>query len=312
MNSLNKLNIINNIGKLKKEKNAIILSHYYQIPEIQELADYVGDSYGLSKKAKRANADIIVFAGVKFMAETAKILNQKSKVLIPDLEAGCSLADSCPAEEFKKFKQEYPEHIVVSYINSSIELKTMTDIVCTSSNAVKIIESIPKEKKIIFAPDKNLGKYVMNKTGREMVLWNGTCHVHNQLHIENVIKMKVNYPEAVLLAHPECQGAILEIADFIGSTTQMIEYSAKSPEIEYIVATETGILHEMQKKSPSKTFHIVPADESCNCNDCNFMKMITVEKIYTSLMKEQFEINIEEQQREKALKPIEKMIEIVQ
>ncbi len=312
MNSLNKLNIIYNIQKLKKEKNAIILAHYYQIPEIQELADYVGDSYGLSKEAKNAHADIIVFAGVKFMAETAKILNTKTKVLLPDTEAGCSLADSCSAEDFEKFKKKYPDHIVVTYINSSVEVKAMTDIVCTSSNAVKIIQSIPEDKNIIFAPDKNLGKYIKNKTGREMILWDGSCHVHNQLHVENVIKMKEKYPKSFILAHPECQGTILDIADFIGSTTQLIEFTLKSSESEFIVATETGILHEMQKKSPLKTFHIVPADESCNCNDCNFMKMITVEKIYSALKNEQFEIQIDKILQEKALKPIEKMIEIVQ
>jgi quinolinate synthase len=311
MNHLKDLNIINNIIKLKKEKNAILLAHYYQIPEIQEIADYVGDSYGLSKTAKEAKAKIVVFAGVKFMAETAKILNPQTTVLLPEPEAGCSLADSCPYDDFKKFINQYPDHIVITYINSSIEIKTLSDIVCTSSNAVKIINTLPKNEKIIFAPDKNLGRYVMKQTGRDMVLWDGACHVHNQLHIENVLKMKNKYSGALLLAHPECQGPILEIADFIGSTTQIIDFSVKTDKQEMIIATETGILHEMQKKSPEKTFHIVPADESCNCNDCNFMKMITLEKIYTSLTQNYFEIEIEESLRYQALKPIEKMIEIV-
>jgi quinolinate synthase len=305
-------NIIKSINDVKKKKNAIILAHYYQQGEIQDFADYVGDSYGLSKAAKQSKADIIVFAGVKFMAETAKILNPQSKVLLPDMEAGCSLADSCPPEEFKKFVESHPDHIVVSYINSSIEIKLLTDIVCTSSNAVKIIESIPKEKKIIFAPDKNLGNYIIKTTRREMVLWNGSCHVHNQLHVEKVLSMKQEHTNAEILAHPECQGPILEIADFVGSTTQIIEYSEKSKNNLFIVATETGILHEMKKKSPNKTFHIVATDESCSCNDCNFMKLITPLKILHALEQEKYEIEIDEKVRLRALKPIEKMIEIVQ
>ncbi len=303
--------IINSIEIVKKKKNAIVLAHYYQLPEIQEIADYVGDSYGLSKKAKATKADVIVFAGVKFMAETAKILNYETKVLLPEPEAGCSLADSCPAEEFEKFVKQYPDHIVISYINSSIEVKTLTDIVCTSSNAVKIVESLPKEQKIIFAPDKNLGNYIIKQTGRDMVLWDGACHVHNQLHVDKVIKMKNKHKSALLVAHPECQGPILEIADFVGSTTQIIEFSEKTKSKELIVATETGILHEMQKKSPEKTFYIVPADESCNCNDCNFMKMINLEKILFSLENDFFEIKVDEKTRDKALISIERMIEIV-
>jgi quinolinate synthase len=311
MNSNFNINIINSILLLKKKKNAVILAHYYQLPEIQEIADFVGDSYALSKAAKSANCDIIVFAGVKFMAETAKILNPAIKVLLPDPEAGCSLADSCPAEDFYKFIKQYPDHVVVTYINSSVEVKALSDIICTSSNAVKIIESIPKEKNIIFAPDKNLGRYVMSKTGREMILWDGNCHVHNQLHVENVIKMKKEFSDSLILAHPECQGPIIEIADFVGSTTQIIEFSEKSEKKEFIVATETGILHEMKKKSPEKTFHIVPADESCNCNDCNFMKMISLKKILNSLENDYYEILVSDELRGKALKPIERMIDIV-
>jgi quinolinate synthase len=299
------------VENLKKEKNAVILAHYYQLPEIQEIADYVGDSYGLSKAAKQSNADIIVFAGVKFMAETAKILNPKTTVLLPEPEAGCSLADSCPALEFEKFIASYPNHIVISYINCSVEVKALSDIICTSSNAVQIVESLPLETKIIFAPDKNLGRYIIQQTGREMVLWDGSCHVHNQLHVENVIQMKEKYPKAMLLSHPECQGPILEISDFVGSTTQIIDFSQKSQHKEFLVATETGILHEMQKKSPEKTFYIVPANESCNCNDCNFMKMITMEKIYNSLKNNYFEICIDEKIAKRAGMPIERMIDIV-
>ncbi len=310
MKNFNKKKIINNILKLKKQKNAIILSHYYQMPEIQELADYVGDSYGLSKKAKEIKSEIIIFAGVKFMAETAKILNYRTKVLLPEPEAGCSLADSCPADEFKNFIDKHTDYVVISYINCSVEIKSLSDIICTSSNAVKIVESVPKSKKIIFAPDKNLGRYILKKTGREMVIWDGVCHVHNQLHVENVLKMKNLYPDALILAHPECQGPILEMADFIGSTSQMIEFSEKTDKKNLIIATETGILHQMKKKSPYKNFYIVSADEACNCNDCNFMKMITVEKIYKSLLNEYFEIIIEEKLRLSALRPIEKMIEI--
>jgi quinolinate synthase len=303
-------NIINSVKKLKKDKNAIILAHFYQLPEIQELADFVGDSYGLSIKAKEIKAKIILFAGVKFMAETAKILNPQTKILLPEPAAGCSLSDSCPPEEFSNFKKKYPDHLVVTYINSSIEIKTMSDIVCTSSNAVKIIQSLPSEQKIIFAPDKNLGRYIMEKTGKKMVLWDGSCHVHHQLHAENVISMKKKYPAAVVVAHPECQGTVLSLADFVGSTNKIVEYCFLSKQKEFIIATETGILHELKKKSPKKNFYIVSVDESCACNDCNFMKMITLEKILYALEKEKFEIEIEEKVRIKALRPIERMIEL--
>jgi quinolinate synthase len=312
MNSLIIENIICNIYNVKKTKNAIILAHYYQRAEIQEIADFVGDSYALSLKAKQSDAKEIIFAGVKFMAETAKILNPEIRVLLPEPEAGCSLADSCKEEDFKEFLKDKKDHIVITYINSSIEIKALSDIICTSGNAVTIVNSVPKDKKIIFAPDKNLGRFVMEQTGREMVIWDGACHVHNQLHVLNVIKMKEKHKDALLLAHPECQGTILKIADFIGSTKQMIDYSEQSTHKEFIVATETGILHEMQKKSPDKTFHIVPENENCQCNDCNFMKMITIEKIEHSLKNNYFEIIIEEELRKKALRPIEKMIQIVE
>lgn len=308
--SFYKNKIINDIVKLKTEKKAIILAHYYQLPEIQEIADYVGDSYGLSVEAKKSKAEIIVFAGVKFMAETAKILNPNTRVFLPDLEAGCSLADSCNPEEFKEFKSKHHNHKVITYINSSIEIKTMSDICCTSSNAKKIVESLPKDEKIIFAPDQNLGSYISSQTGREMVLWKGSCHVHNQLHVEKVLELKNIHNDAFLLSHPECQGPILGISDFVGSTTQIIEFARLSKEKKFIVATETGILHKLQSESPDKEFIIVPADESCACNDCNFMKMITLEKIYKSLVEEKFEIFIDEEIRKQALIPIERMIEL--
>jgi len=307
---INKINIT--VDKLKKEKNAIILAHFYQLPEVQELADYVGDSYSLAVKAKQLDSNIIVFAGVKFMAETAKILNPKTKVLLPDLEAGCSLAESCPPEEFKKFKEQHPDHLVITYINSSIEIKTMSDIVCTSSNAVKIVQSLPLETKIIFAPDKNLGRYIMEKTGRKMVLWDGACHVHNQLLATHVIQMKQQHPKAVVVAHPECQGPVLALADFIGSTNQIVEYSLHSKHEEIIVATETGILHQLKKNSPQKKFYIVSINKSCSCNDCNFMKLITLDKILYSLENEKYEIKVEESVRKMALQPIERMIELTE
>jgi quinolinate synthase len=308
--NLNNNTIIKSISELKNKKNAIILAHYYQYSEIQDFADFVGDSYGLAIEAKRSKADVIVFAGVKFMAETAKIVNPTSKVLLPDLEAGCSLADSCPPELFKEFLKKYPNHTVITYVNSSVEIKAMSDITCTSSNAEAIIKSLPEDEKIIFAPDKNLGHYLMQKTGRKMVLWDGTCHVHNQLHIERVLEMQYLHPEAILLAHPECQGVILDIADFVGSTSQIIEFSERTEQKKFIIATETGILHQLQKKSPEKEFFIIPADESCGCNDCNFMKMITPEKILHSLEHDVFEITIEESLRLQAEKPINRMIDI--
>ena len=295
---------------LKKKKNAVILAHYYQIPEIQDIADFVGDSLGLSQNVLKSTADIIVFAGVHFMAETAKILNPDKKVLIPDLKAGCSLADSCPPDKFRDFLSGYPDHLVISYINCSAEIKTMSDVICTSSNAVRIVESFPKDQKIIFAPDKNLGGYINVLTGRNMVLWDGSCEVHDIIKAEAVIKLKAENPEAKLIAHPECKALILELADYIGSTTGLLNYTIKSNAQKFIVATETGILHQMRKASPGKEFLIVPTDETCSCNDCPYMKMNTLEKLHACLYNEQPELNLSKSVLEKAKKPILRMLEL--
>ena len=298
------------IEKLKKEKNAVLLAHYYQIPEIQDIADYIGDSLGLAQKALETQSDIIIFAGVHFMAETAKILNPKTKVILPDLEAGCSLADSCPADKFKKFKEKYPNHIVISYINCSAAIKTMSDVICTSGNAVNIVESFPKEQKIIFAPDKNLGAYVNQLTGRNMVLWDGTCEVHDILTTEAIINLKVANPDAKLVAHPECKAAVLELADFVGSTTAMLKFTRLDKAKRFIIASETGILHQMKKESPDKKFIIVPTDETCSCNDCPYMKKNTMEKLYLSMKNETPEIILSNETIEKAKIPIVRMLEI--
>ena len=295
---------------LKKEKNAVILAHYYQVPEIQDIADYVGDSLGLSQQALKTPADIIVFAGVHFMAETAKILNPSKKVLLPDLQAGCSLADSCPPAKFRAFKKKYPDHLVISYINCSAQIKTMSDVICTSSNAQKIVESFPLDQKIIFAPDKNLGGYIHAQTGRNMVLWNGSCEVHDIIKAEAVIRLKAENPGARLIAHPECKAVILELADFIGSTTALLDYTIKSDAQKFIVATETGILHQMKKESPGKEFLIVPTDEACSCNDCPYMKMNTLEKLYACLRNEEPEIKLSKSVIEKANKPILRMLKL--
>jgi len=295
---------------LKNKKNAIILAHYYQISEIQDIADYVGDSLGLAQKASQANVDIIVFAGVHFMAETAKILNPNTKVLLPDMEAGCSLADSAALDDFVKFKKQHPGHIVVSYINTTAAIKTVSDVICTSGNAVQIVESFPKDQKIIFAPDRNLGGYVNRVTGRNMVLWDGACEVHDILTTEAIFKLKENNPDAKLIAHPECQAPILELADYVGSTTGLLKYSRESDAKKIIVATETGILHQMYKESPDKEFLIVPTDETCSCNDCPYMKLNTMEKLYLALKNETPEIVMDKDLMDKAKKPIEKMLEI--
>jgi quinolinate synthase len=298
------------IERLKKEKNAIILAHYYQEPDIQDVADYIGDSLGLAQKAEKTSAEIIVFAGVHFMAETAKILNPKKKVLLPDLKAGCSLADSAPPDLFKKFKEKYPEHIVISYINCSAGIKALSDIICTSGNAEKIVESVPKDKKIIFAPDKNLGAYLVKKTGRDMVLWNGACMVHEIFSLEKITKLKVRHPNAKLIAHPECEEPILRIADYIGSTTGLLKFSQQDDSKEYIVATETGILHQMQKASPGKTFIPAPPTNSCACNDCPHMKLNTLEKLYLCMEYETPEITMDENLRMASRKPIDEMLQI--
>ncbi len=296
--------------KLAKDKNAVILAHYYQTPDIQEIADFKGDSLALAQYAAESKADIILFAGVHFMGETAKILNPTRKVLIPDLEAGCSLAESCYGEDFAKFKAEYPNHIVISYINCSAEIKTLSDVICTSGNAVQIVESFPKDQKIIFAPDKNLGRYINEITGREMVLWNGTCEVHDILSAEKIMQMKLDNPDAILIAHPECPQPVLILADFVGSTTAMLNYTKNSDSKRFIVATETGILHQMQKDSPEKEFLIVPADETCSCNDCAYMKLNTMQKIYSALKNEEPEIILPTDLIEKAKAPLIEMLRL--
>ena len=304
------LDLFSEIEKLKKEKRAVILAHYYQEPDIQDVADYIGDSLGLARKAQNTDADMIVFAGVHFMAETAKILNPTKKVVLPDLLAGCSLSDSCPPDAFKAFKKQYPDHLVISYINCSAGIKALSDIICTSSNARHIVESLPKEQPIIFAPDKNLGAYINKVTGRKMVLWNGACMVHEIFSREKIIKLKQRHPEAELIAHPECEDPILELADFIGSTTQLLKYTSDSSVKQFIVATETGILHQMNKNNPEKTFIPAPPDNSCACNDCPHMKRNTLEKIYLCMKYELPELVMEENLRIAALAPIEKMLEM--
>jgi quinolinate synthase len=304
------LDLFEEIEKLKQQKNAVVLAHYYQDADIQDIADYIGDSLGLSQQAAKTDADIIVFAGVHFMAETAKILSPGKKVLLPDVKAGCSLADSCPPHLFKKFKEAYPDHLVITYVNCTAELKAMSDIVCTSSNAIGIVESLPKDQKIIFGPDKNLGAYVAKKTGRDLVLWNGACMVHEIFSREKITKLKERYPGAKLLAHPECEDVILQMADYIGSTTGILKYATKSPVKEFIVATESGILHQMQKENPDKTFIPAPPNNNCACNDCPHMKRNTLEKLYLCLKNELPEVTVPQHIIEKAVKPIERMLEI--
>jgi quinolinate synthase len=305
------LDLFAEIERLKKEKNAIILAHYYQEAEIQDIADYIGDSLGLSQQAAASDADIIVFAGVHFMAETAKILNPESKVLLPDLKAGCSLADSAPPHLFRKFKEKYPDHKVVSYINCTAELKTMTDICCTSTNAVHIINSIPEDEPILFAPDINLGKYLQKKTGRDnMILWNGTCMVHEIFSHEKIVKLKMQHPDAKFIAHPECEPHLLEIADFIGSTTGLLNYTINDDSDLFIVATEAGILHQMQKRSPEKTFIPAPPNNTCACNECPHMKRNTLEKLYLCLEHELPEIHLEDWIIRDGRKCIDRMLEI--
>jgi len=298
------------IEKLKKEKNAIILAHYYQEPDIQDVADYIGDSLGLAQKAERTDADIIVFAGVHFMAETAKILNPGKKVLLPDLKAGCSLSDSAPPALFKLFKEKYPDHKVISYINCSAGIKALSDIICTSSNAQQIVESLPEDQPIIFAPDKNLGAYINKKTGRNMVLWNGACMVHEIFSLEKIMKLKKRHPKAKFIAHPECEDIVLAEADYIGSTTGLLNFTKSDNAVEFIVATETGILHQMQKNSPDKVFIPAPPNNSCACNDCPHMKLNTLEKLYLCLKYELPEINMNEDLRLAAKKPIDLMLKI--
>ena len=304
-------NLVKSIKELKEEKNAVIMAHYYQESDIQTIADFIGDSLALAQHAAKTDADIIVLCGVHFMGETAKILSPEKRVFVPDLNAGCSLADSCPADKFKAFIEQYPDHTVISYVNTTAAVKTMTDVVVTSSNARQIVENFPQETKIIFAPDENLGNYINSLTGRNMVLWKGSCHVHERFSLEKIIELKKQYPNALVLAHPECKSVILKIADFIGSTSALLNYSNKSSANEFIVATESGILHEMKEKNPDKIFIPAPPNDStCACNECSFMKLNTLEKLYNCLKYEIPEIFIDEEVIKKAEKPIKRMLEL--
>lgn len=299
------------IDKLRKEKNAVILAHYYQSGELQDIADYVGDSLALAQWAAKTDADVIVMCGVHFMGETAKVLCPEKKVLVPDLNAGCSLADSCQAEEFAKFVGEHPEYTVISYVNTTAAVKAVTDVVVTSTNARQIVESFPEDEKIIFGPDRNLGSYINAITGREMLLWNGACHVHEQFSVQKIIELKNQYPDALVLAHPECKGAVVKLADVVGSTAALLKHAVKSDKDKFIVATESGILHEMQKQCPEKMFIPAPPEDStCACNECNFMRMNTLEKLYNTLKYEWPAIEVDANIAEKAVKPIQRMLEI--
>lgn len=298
------------IQELKGKMNAVILAHYYQEPEIQDIADYIGDSLGLSRQAASTDADVIVFAGVHFMAETAKILNPDKLVLLPDLAAGCSLADSCPPEAFAAFKAVHPDHLVISYINCTAEIKAMSDIICTSSNAVDIVNQISKEQPIVFAPDRNLGRYVMEQTGRDLLLWQGSCIVHETFSERKIVQLKVEYPEAEVIAHPECESAILRHANYIGSTTALLKYCQQSEKQVFIVATEPGIIYQMQKLQPTKTFIPAPPANNCACNECPYMRLNTLEKLYWAMKHQTPEINLTEEISLAALKPIQRMLEM--
>jgi quinolinate synthase len=298
------------INELKKELNAVILAHYYQEADIQDIADYLGDSLGLSQQAANTDAEVIVFAGVHFMAETAKILNPDKLVLLPDLEAGCSLADSCPADDFRAFKAQHPDHIVISYINCTAEIKALSDIICTSSNAVKIVNQIPPDQPIIFAPDRNLGRYVSEQTGRDLVLWDGSCIVHETFSEKRIIELKLEHPAAEIIAHPECEPALLRHADFIGSTTALLNYAQQSQSDTFIVATEPGIIHQMEKAAPQRQFIPAPGMNNCACNECPYMRLNTLEKLYLAMKNKTPEINLPEDIRVRALRPIQRMLEM--
>ena len=305
------LDLFEEIEKLKREKNAVILAHYYQEADIQDIADYIGDSLGLSQQAASTDADMILFAGVHFMGETAKIINPGKKVVIPDLKAGCSLADSCPPDLFSQFKAQHPDHKVVTYINCSAAIKALSDVIVTSSNAEYIVRSFPEDQPLIFAPDKNLGRYLMRKLNRDMVLWDGSCMVHEIFSQKRILELQETYPHAKVIAHPECEEHILELADYIGSTSGLLKYTQEADSQEFIVVTESGILHEMERRSPNKTFIAAPStDESCECNNCPHMKLNTLEKVYLSLKHETPDIEIEESLRLRALAPIERMLEL--
>ncbi len=304
-------NLVDKIKKLKEEKNAMIMAHYYQTSDIQDIADHVGDSLALAQWAAKTDADIIVLCGVHFMGETAKILCPEKKVLVPDINAGCSLADSCPADEFAEFVKAHPDHTVISYVNTTAAVKAYTDVVVTSTNAKQIVESFPADEKIIFGPDHNLGNYINSITGRNMLLWNGACHVHAKFSVEKILELKKIYPQAKVLAHPECKGAVLKLADYVGSTAGILKYATSHEEKEFIVATESGILHKMQQACPQKVFIPAPPEDStCACNECNFMRMNTMEKLYQCLLNETPEILVDKEIAEKAVKPIQRMLEI--
>ena len=299
------------INKLRKEKNAVILAHYYQTGDIQDIADFVGDSLALAQWAARTEADIIVMCGVHFMGETAKILCPDKKVLVPDLNAGCSLADSCPAGEFEKFVKAHPGYTVISYVNTTAAVKAVTDIVVTSTNARQIVESLPKDAKIIFGPDRNLGNYINSITGREMLLWNGACHVHEQFSLEKIVELKKQYPDAEVITHPECKKPVVEVSDFVGSTAALLKHAVKSDKQRFIVATESGVIHEMRKQCPGKEFiPAPPQDSTCACNECNFMRLNTMEKLYNCLKFELPEIFVDEVVQQKAIRPIQRMLDI--
>mgnify|MGYP000323568124 FL=1 len=308
-NISNQLDLKAEIQRLKRELNAIILAHYYQEPEIQDIADFVGDSLELAKKAKSTSADVIVFAGVHFMAETAKILNPEKLVLLPDLEASCSLAEGCPVNEFKIFREKHPDHIAITYINCSADVKALSDIICTSSSAEKIISQIPLDQPILFSPDRNLGKYLIKKTGRKMLLWDGSCIVHETFSERKIIDLKIKYPEAKLISHPECEEPILMHSDFIGSTSRLLSFIQEDFSTQYIVATETGIIHQMKKAAPQKEYiPAPPQDDSCSCNECPYMRLNTLEKLYLCMKNKYPEISLEEETRKKALLSIERML----
>jgi len=303
--------LVGAIQELKKKKRAVIMAHFYQEPAIQDIADYIGDSLGLAQNGEKSDAGIIVLAGVLFMGETAKILNPEKKVLVPDMAAGCSLADNCPADKYAEFIKDYPDHVKITYVNCSAEVKALSDILCTSSNALKIVDSVPREKSIVFAPDQHLGRYIMKKSGRELVLWQGACEVHETFDAKKIVQLTARHPGALVVAHPECPEAVLEFAQFIGSTNAMLKFVQQSPAKEFIVVTESGILHQMRKFCPEKTFHAAPnSEDSCGCANCPYMKRNTMEKIYLCLQNEAPEVLVSEDVRQRALIPIRRMLEL--
>jgi quinolinate synthase len=309
-NNSTPIDLFKAIADLKKDLNAVILAHYYQDPDLQDIADYIGDSLGLSQAAANCQADVIVFLGVHFMAETAKILNPNKLVLLPDLDAGCSLADSCPPDRFAQFKADHPDHLVISYINCSAEIKALSDIICTSANAVAIVNQIPKDQPIIFAPDRNLGRYVIEQTGREMLLWDGACMVHEIFSERKLVQLKLSYPNSEIIAHPECEANVLRHADFIGSTTGLLKYVQQSDLQEFIVVTESGVIHQMQKATPFKKFIPAPPNSNCACNECPYMRLNTLEKVYLTMKNRSPEIVLNEKIRQAALKPMQRMLEM--